>query len=188
MLCNSLQLQNILIKFYEILWCFLKVEVSGKYKQSRYLRTHALTHTVTITLMYFFSLLNQQATNYQEKLSFLILYQQATNYYEKLSFLLLYQQATNYQEKLSFLILYQQATNYYEKLSFLILYQQATNYQEKLSFLILYQKATNYQEICCHNTNYVHINGHDRTVTVILAKHYIKLPDDGSLMIRNMLE
>ena len=28
----------------------------------------------------------------------------------------------------------------------------------------------------------------DRTITVILAKHCIKLPDDGSLVIRNMLE
>jgi len=40
----------------------------------------------------------------------------------------------------------------------------------------------------CHNTDYVHINGHDRTITVILAKHCIKLPDDGSLVIRNMLQ
>jgi len=45
-----------------------------------------------------------------------------------------------------------------------------------------------YTQICCHNTDYVHINGHDRTITVILAKHCIKLPDDGSLVIRNMLE
>ena len=29
---------------------------------------------------------------------------------------------------------------------------------------------------------------HDRTITAILAKHYIELPDDGSLVIRNMLE
>ena len=36
--------------------------------------------------------------------------------------------------------------------------------------------------------NYVHANGHDRTITVILAKQCIKLPDDGSLVIRNMLE
>jgi len=36
-------------------------------------------------------------------------------------------------------------------------------------------------------TDYVHVNGHDRTITVILAKHRIKLPDDGSLVIRNML-
>jgi len=43
-------------------------------------------------------------------------------------------------------------------------------------------------QICCHNTGYVHINGHDRTITVILAKHCIKLPDDGFLVIRNMLE
>jgi len=43
-------------------------------------------------------------------------------------------------------------------------------------------------QICCHNTDYVHVNGHDRTITVILAKHCIKIPDDGSLVIRNMLE
>ena len=30
--------------------------------------------------------------------------------------------------------------------------------------------------------------GRDRTITVILAKHCIKLPDDGSLVIRNILE
>ena len=29
---------------------------------------------------------------------------------------------------------------------------------------------------------------HNRTITVILAKHCIKLPDDGSLVTRNMLE
>jgi len=34
----------------------------------------------------------------------------------------------------------------------------------------------------------VHINGLDRTITVILTKHCTKLPDDGSLVIRNMLE
>ena len=34
----------------------------------------------------------------------------------------------------------------------------------------------------------VRINGHDRTITVILAKHCIELPDDGSIVIRNMLE
>ena len=43
-------------------------------------------------------------------------------------------------------------------------------------------------QIHCHNTNYVHINGGDRTITVILAKHCRELPDDGSLVIRNMLE
>ena len=44
------------------------------------------------------------------------------------------------------------------------------------------------REALCQNTDYVHANGHDRTITVILAKHCIKLPDDGSLVIRNMLE
>jgi len=42
--------------------------------------------------------------------------------------------------------------------------------------------------ICCHNTDLVHANGHDRTIFVTLAKHYTKLPDDGSSVIRNMLE
>ena len=28
----------------------------------------------------------------------------------------------------------------------------------------------------------------NKTITVILAKHSIQLPDDGSLVIRNMLE
>jgi len=47
-----------------------------------------------------------------------------------------------------------------------------------------------YLQICCHNadSDYVHDNGHDRTITVILAKHCIELPDDGSLVIWNMLE
>ena len=40
--------------------------------------------------------------------------------------------------------------------------------------------------ICCHNTGYVRINGQGRTITVILAKHCIDIPDDGSLVIRNM--
>jgi len=47
---------------------------------------------------------------------------------------------------------------------------------------------THHGQICCHNTDYAHINGHDRTITVILAMHCIQLPDDGSLVIRNMLE
>jgi len=42
--------------------------------------------------------------------------------------------------------------------------------------------------ICCHNTDYVHVNEHDRTITVILARYCIRLPDDGSFVIRNMLE
>jgi len=42
--------------------------------------------------------------------------------------------------------------------------------------------------ISCYNTKYVHINGHDRTITLILAKHCVRLPDDGSLVIRKILE
>jgi len=40
--------------------------------------------------------------------------------------------------------------------------------------------------IYCHNTEHVHVNGHD--ILVILAKYCTRLPDDGSLVIRNMLE
>jgi len=47
---------------------------------------------------------------------------------------------------------------------------------------------TYHVQICCHNIDYVHVNGQVKTITVILAKHCIKLPDDGSLVIRNMLE
>ena len=43
-------------------------------------------------------------------------------------------------------------------------------------------------QICCPNTDYTHINRHDRTMTVIFSKHSIELPDDGYLVIRNMLE
>ena len=32
------------------------------------------------------------------------------------------------------------------------------------------------------------LSGHDRSITVILTKHCIKLPDDGSLVIRKKLE
>jgi len=35
---------------------------------------------------------------------------------------------------------------------------------------------------------HVHVNGHDRIILVILAKHCTRLPDDGSSVIRNMLE
>jgi len=38
------------------------------------------------------------------------------------------------------------------------------------------------------NTALDSTNGHDRTITVIFAKHCINFPDDGSLVIRNMLE
>jgi len=42
--------------------------------------------------------------------------------------------------------------------------------------------------ICCHNTDHVHVNGHDRTIFVILAKYCTRLPDDGFSVIRNILE
>ena len=47
---------------------------------------------------------------------------------------------------------------------------------------------THHGQIRCHNTDYVHINGHDRTITVILAKHSIELPEYGSLVIGDMFE
>jgi len=42
--------------------------------------------------------------------------------------------------------------------------------------------------ICCHDTDHVHANGHDRTITVILTNHCTRLLDEGSSVIRNMLE
>jgi len=41
---------------------------------------------------------------------------------------------------------------------------------------------------CCHNTDHVHVNGHDRTIFVISAKYNTRLPDDGSSVIRNVSE
>jgi len=35
---------------------------------------------------------------------------------------------------------------------------------------------SNYSTICCHNTDYVHVNGHDRTTIVILAKYCMMDP------------
>jgi len=34
----------------------------------------------------------------------------------------------------------------------------------------------------------VRITGHEKNITIILVKHCIELPVDGSLVIRNMLE
>jgi len=50
--------------------------------------------------------------------------------------------------------------------------------------------AKNYKNdsIVSVDMNKVHVNGHNRTIFVILAKHYTRLPDDGSSVIRNMLE
>jgi len=58
----------------------------------------------------------------------------------------------------------------------------------KLCLSRLCSTHTHHGQICCHNTDYIHVNGQDRTITVILAKHCIELPDDGSLVIQNMLE
>jgi len=67
-------------------------------------------------------------------------------------------------------------------------------------YLYLYREAltvpsytVNYTHVhrvrsCCHNTDYVHVNGHDRTIFVILAKYCTRLPDDRTYVIRNMSE
>ena len=41
---------------------------------------------------------------------------------------------------------------------------------------------THHGQICCHNTDYIHINGHKKTITVILAKRCIEPSDYGSLV------
>ena len=47
---------------------------------------------------------------------------------------------------------------------------------------------THHGQICCHITDYVHVNGHHRIILVILAKHCTRLPDDGTSAIRHMFE
>jgi len=43
--------------------------------------------------------------------------------------------------------------------------------------------------ICCHNTDHVHVNGHDRTIFfVILTRNCTRLPHHGSCVIPDMLE
>ena len=42
--------------------------------------------------------------------------------------------------------------------------------------------------LLCYNTDYVHVNGHDRTIFVNLAHYCTRLPDAGCSVIRNMLE
>ena len=60
-------------------------------------------------------------------------------------------------------------------------------------YCTVYEVTVNYTNaqpvtICCHNTDYVHVNGHDRTILAILAKYSTRLPDDGSSVIGNMSE
>ena len=50
------------------------------------------------------------------------------------------------------------------------------------------REALSRQSASLDSSVHTRTNGHDRNITVILAKHCIKLPDDGSLVIRNMLE
>ena len=45
-----------------------------------------------------------------------------------------------------------------------------------------------WQHILTRCAQRVHVNGHGRTIIVILAKRCTRLPDDGSSVIRNMLE
>jgi len=42
--------------------------------------------------------------------------------------------------------------------------------------------------ICRHGTGNAHINKHGGTLPVILARHRLRLPDDGSCVNRNMSE
>jgi len=40
----------------------------------------------------------------------------------------------------------------------------------------------------CTNTDLVHVNGHDIIILLIFCQALFKAPDDGSSVIRNMLE
>ena len=56
-------------------------------------------------------------------------------------------------------------------------------------YLFLYNETHTHRVITCyHYTDLVHVNGHDRNILVILAKYCTRLPDDGSSVIRNVLE
>ena len=62
-------------------------------------------------------------------------------------------------------------------------------YSDPLCVCVVHCIGRNYTHaqrvtICCHNTDHVHVNGHDRTIFVILAKHCTRLPDDGSCVIQ----
>jgi len=41
--------------------------------------------------------------------------------------------------------------------------------------------------ICRHSTDNAHIDKHSGTIPVILARHWLRLTDDGSCVNRNML-
>jgi len=49
-----------------------------------------------------------------------------------------------------------------------------------IPFLLYYTHAQRVR-ICYHNTDYVHINGHDRTILVILAKYCTRGESNGKL-------
>jgi len=58
-----------------------------------------------------------------------------------------------------------------------------------LSCPLIWTSSVLRQHICPWLVCLLHsIERQDRTFAVILAKHCIELPDDGSLVIRNMLE
>jgi len=63
-------------------------------------------------------------------------------------------------------------------------YRSHYNAQSRQCLSRLCSTHTRHGQIGCHNTDYVLINGHDRTITVILVKHCTELHDDGSLVIR----
>ena len=62
---------------------------------------------------------------------------------------------------------------------------QITEYPSSGSFIQYLAKIT---RVVLSNTDYVHVNGHDRIILVILAKPCTRFPDDGPSVIRNMLE
>jgi len=57
-----------------------------------------------------------------------------------------------------------------------------------IQYLKLLQHVSDHKGYIIRELCTVHVNGQDSTITVILAKHCIEIPDDGSLVIRNMLE
>ena len=46
-------------------------------------------------------------------------------------------------------------------------------WQHVPSYTVNYTHAQRVR-LCCHNTDHIHVNGHDRTITVILARYWVK--------------
>jgi hypothetical protein len=57
-----------------------------------------------------------------------------------------------------------------------------------VSVMAAYAPITLTTSICCHNTVNINNNMHIGTRYVILAKPWMRLPDDGFYVNRNMLE